>query len=71
MYSKMERGNITTVEEWIFKVIDLVEMAKFTALLRDINLTKFLAGWPPLLDFLQYKGKKNNFCLWDLTVRLI
>lgn len=46
-----------TVEEQMVKVMELAEMAKLTALVREKTL-KFHAVWKPLLDFLRKTGKK-------------
>ena len=43
---------IPTMEEWMVKLMELAEMAKLTALIREKTLTNFMANWKPLLDFL-------------------
>lgn len=58
---KME--HILTMEELILKLMELAEMKKFTALIRDNKLIKFLEAWRTLLDFLQEKEKNQLLSL--------
>lgn len=47
----------------IVKVIDLEEMGKLAALLKEKTLSSFVFTWKPLLDFLLDIKKKTNFTL--------
>ena len=43
---------ILTVEDWIVKLMDLSQMAKLTALIREHSVSAFILTWQPLLDYL-------------------
>lgn len=46
--------------ELILKLMEVAKMAKFTVVVRNNNLIKFLATWKPLLDLLQDKEEGGN-----------
>lgn len=44
-----------TVEEWLFKVLEIAEVAKLSALIKDKPLMNLRTIWKLLLDFLLHK----------------
>lgn len=50
------------MEEWMMKMMDIAEMAKLTALIRDQTLSKFNADWKSSLTFL-HETEKNEFII--------
>ena len=47
-----KKEHIPTIEEWMFKLLKLAQMAKLTILMKDKNISRFKELWQPLLDYL-------------------
>lgn len=47
----MKSPTITTVEEWLEKILNFVAMAKFIVLIREKTITSLFTDWKPLIDF--------------------
>lgn len=47
-----------TIEEWLEKIRELVEMANSTSLIREKIISTFITDWKPHVDFL-HETEKN------------
>lgn len=52
---------ITTVEEWMVKGMELLEIAKINCFIKDNNLSSSVSISKPLPDFVLKVGKKMKF----------
>lgn len=60
-YSELWKDlTLATMEEWMEMKMELAEMTKLTALIRDRALTRFYNDWKSLIDF-QYETEKDEF----------
>lgn len=63
---KLKSSVIATIEKWIMKMMELVEVAKLTSLVREKILSTFIANWKPLMDF-THETKKGNW--WFMVLK--
>lgn len=42
---------LPTMKEWLMKLTDFVEMDKWTSLVTEKILSKFISDWNPFMDF--------------------
>ena len=52
---------IPMMEEWMLKILELAEMAKLTAIIREISTNMFRLEWNPLIEYLHEKEKNDVF----------
>lgn len=64
----LESSKITTMEDWLVKVMELAGMVKLMALIREKTLEKNNTNWKPFMHFLQEEKKSNDdIGIWCLV----
>ena len=56
-------AQIPSMEDWMIKLMELAQMAKLTALIRENTVTGFVSIWKPLLDYLLVMQKNEVLIL--------
>uniref|UniRef100_A0A8C5STB0 Uncharacterized protein n=1 Tax=Laticauda laticaudata TaxID=8630 RepID=A0A8C5STB0_LATLA len=59
---KWKVPSIPTMDEWLQKLMELAEMDKLTALIKEKKNT-FISTWKPLLDFVLEVEKNESLIL--------
>lgn len=54
---------IPTMDYWLEKLMELAEMGKLNALIKEKNTNNFDSTWKPLLHFLLEVGRNETFIL--------
>lgn len=61
---KWKGSTLSTMEEWLAKMMELREMNKLISLIREKVIFTFMAAWKPLIDLLR-ETRKNTFMTCD------
>ena len=62
LYAQNWKGKIEpTTEEWLLQALELVEMAKLTAIMGEKLTLRFIAKWNPFVDFMRGREKADLY----------